>query len=112
MFKEHAPVCRPMHACWFVIQRYCANRTHDADPLQWWKENESRYKSLSRAARKYLAIYTGNVGTVRTRILSRGEHLQSETRKSVTGPSGRTRISQCQSRSTVTNSLLSQVGLL
>lgn len=37
----------------FVSQ---SQQPHDTDPLQWWKKNELRFKSLSSAARKYLAI--------------------------------------------------------
>ena len=37
----------------FVSQ---SQQSHDVDLLQWWKTNETRFKSASRAARKYLAI--------------------------------------------------------
>lgn len=33
-----------------------SQQSYDTDPLQWWKRNELRFKSLSTAARKYLAI--------------------------------------------------------
>jgi hypothetical protein len=50
---------------WFTpgaVRRQMANfvaqsqQSHDVDTLEWWKANESRYKALSGAARKYLAI--------------------------------------------------------
>ena len=36
----------------------CTSKENKADPLEWWKDNSSRYKLLSTLATKYLFVFS------------------------------------------------------
>ena len=53
------------------------------DPLQWWKQNEQRFKLLAKQARKFLCAPPSSVPS--ERVFSEISLIYSKNRRSLTG---------------------------
>ena len=60
------------------ILRYIGEEQTSKSPLQWWKENKSRFPLLSQLAARYLAIPATSVPC--ERVFSAAGHIVSEKR--------------------------------